>query len=209
MTTDAAEGTVTGVTLHFDPACPWTWRTSRWLVAAAATRGVPVTYAAFELSAGGPLEEVPEDYRAGAAASRLFLRGVSEARRRGLHELIGRWYTAYGTALWDEQRAATAELVRATLRDTGGSELLAALDDERLDAETAAARAEALELAGDDVGSPVTVWHIGDRRRGFFGPVVAPEPAEGRGDVVWDLVVAAGAVPELFELKTRRTNSPA
>ncbi len=76
-----------GVTLFFDPACPWTWRTSRWLVHVAARKGVPVGYRPFELSDAAPLDTVPEAYRSAAAASRTFLRVVEKAHGAGADEV--------------------------------------------------------------------------------------------------------------------------
>ena len=195
------------VVLHFDPACPWTWRTSRWLVDEAGGREVPIEYAGLELAAGRPIDELPAERRPAAVASRMFLRGVTVARARGRHDVVGRWYTAFGTARWRDHRPPTDDLVRATLASAGGTDLADVLDDVTIDPALADARREALEWAGDDVGSPVTVWHLAEHRRGFFGPVVAPSPIDTSG-ALWDAVVRAATVPEFFELKARRTDDP-
>lgn len=195
------------VTLFFDPACPWTWRTSRWLVGAAHSRDIPVAYAALELAAGKTLDEIPESQREGARASRAFLRGVAAASERGEHDLIGDWYTAFGTARWRDGRTSTMDLVRDALQSAGGADLTDVLDDNQWDAAIARSRADAIAIAGDDVGTPVTVWDLGEVRRGFFGPVVAPEPRTG-SDRLWDVVVNAARVAEFYELKTRRTQHP-
>jgi hypothetical protein len=196
------------VTLYFDPACPWTWRTSRWLAEAAGARDVPVEYAALELSAGQDVKDIPADRRPAAQASRMFLRGVMAAREEGRHDLIGRWYTLFGAARWDRQVEPSADLVRDTLVSAGGDDLFAALDDSALDGPMAESRAEALDWAGDDVGSPVTVWDVGGDRRGFFGPVVAPQPTGADSDGVWTAVTGLAAVPDFFEIKARRTHRP-
>lgn len=208
MATTVSPDGVQTVTFYFDPACPWTWLTSRWLVEAATVRGVPIEYAAFELAAGRPIDALPEEHRASGVASRAFLRAVVAGRRAGRHDLVGRWYTAFGTARWTEGQAPSVELVRSTLAAAGGDELLAALDDTGLDAAVAASREEALRWAGDDVGSPVTVWKLEQAERGFFGPVMAPQATGARSDALWTAVVNAARTPELFELKSRRTRSP-
>ncbi|MGD9999387.1 MAG: hypothetical protein AB7R77_08600 [Ilumatobacteraceae bacterium] len=206
--TDPNGEQVQRVTLYFDPACPWTWRTSRWLVGAATTRGVPVEYAALELTAGADVKEVPSERRAAAAASRMFLRGVTAARAEGRHDLIGRWYTLFGTSRWDDHAEPTGDLVRNTLVSAGGDDLFAALDDAGLDDPMAASRSEALDWAGDDVGSPVTVWDLGEHRRGFFGPVVAPKPVGSESDTLWEAVRNLVVAPDFFEIKARRTHDP-
>ena len=38
-----------GVTFYFGPVCPWTWATSRWLLAAAEQRGFGVRWRTFSL----------------------------------------------------------------------------------------------------------------------------------------------------------------
>lgn len=199
---------VNKVTLHFDPSCPWTWQTSRWLVAAADARGVAVEYAAFELTAGEPIDQLAAERRDTGQASRAFLRGVTAARADGQHDLVGRWYTEFGRSHWDDEREPSIDLVRSTLESVGGHHLVGALDDPGLDEPMAEARRAALEWAGDDAGSPVTVWDLDGRQRGFFGPVVATAP-RASSDALWDAVVTAATVPELFELKARRTDSPA
>ncbi len=196
------------VTFHFDPACPWTWRTSRWLVDVTGRHGVEVAWRAFDLSGGAPLESMPEQYRPAMAMSRRFLRAVEAAHAAGDDAVIGEVYAAYGTAVHDEHRAPDEQLLRDAFTDHGGSAYLEALGDDARDADVATARAAAQELAGDDAGSPVLVLHTDAAPRGFFGPVLAPTPTGQDADRLWDAVLAAAAVPAFFELKSRRTAQP-
>lgn len=205
---NATAADIEQVTFYFDPACPWTWLTSRWLVEAAGSRGVPVVYAPFELSAGRPLDQVPEEHRGAAATSRSMLRVVAQARREGQHELVGRWYTTFGNERWNRGAEPSSHLARATLESVGGGHLVAALDDPDLDDEVEKSRGEAVRWAGDDAGSPVTFWSFEGGARGFFGPVVAPAPTGRNSDALWTAMVNAAMCPELFELKTRRTHPP-
>lgn len=197
------------VTFYFDPACPWTWLTSRWLVDAAGSRSVPIEYRPFDLSKGQSFDHVPAEHRSSAMASRRFLRAVVVAHRQGEDDLIGRWYTSFGNARWNDRVEASGELVERTLLGAGGNDLLSALDDESLDGAVAESRNEAVQLAGDDAGSPVTLWQSGESKRGFFGPVVAPQPTGADSDSLWATMIRASRTPQLFELKTRRTARPA
>jgi hypothetical protein len=196
------------VTYHFDPVCPWTWRTSRWLVDVAARHDLLVRWRAFDLAKGRPLDDVPEQFRAGMAASQLFLRAVEAAHEAGDDAATGRAYTTYGTAVHDEGQAPSAELVRRAWSEAAGDTYLAALDSPTLDAKVADARAAAQQLAGDDIGSPVLVLSTGHGERGFFGPVLAPTPTGDDADRLWDVVCTAALVPGFFELKSRRNASP-
>ncbi len=203
-----ASADVTAVTFHFDPACPWTWRTSRWLVDVTDRAGTPVSYRAFELSNGGSFDDVPEQFRAGAMASRPFLRAVEAAHADGRDDLIGAFYGAYGSKIHDEGVEPSTALVGESLTAAGAEAYLPSLQDTSLDAAMAQARAAAQRFSGDDTGSPVTVLAGSDGERGFFGPVLAPVPTGDDADRLWDVVVAAATIPQFFELKARRTAQP-
>jgi hypothetical protein len=201
-------GEVTAVAYYFDPACPWTWRTSRWLVDVTGRLGLPLSYRAFELSDGAPLDSVPDQYRAGAVASRSFLRVVEAAHARQDDDVIGAFYTAYGTAMHDDQADPSRELIESTLSETGGRDYLTALDDVSLDADVAASRRAAQVFSGDDAGSPVIVLSTLDGQRGFFGPVLAPTPTGDDADQLWQIVTGFATMPQVFEIKRRRDARP-
>ena len=196
------------VTFYFDPACPWTWRTSRWLEDVTGRAGIPLAFDAFELSNGAPLDQVPEQYRVGAVASRAFLRAVTRAHDDGHDALISSAYTYYGTQVHDDGVRPSLDLVSEAWTRAGGHSYLTALGDDGLDALTAASRARGAQLAGDDVGSPILAFDVDGATRGFFGPVLAPTPTGPAADRLWDVVVGAITVPQFFELKTRRTSQP-
>jgi hypothetical protein len=199
---------VTAVAYYFDPACPWTWRTSRWVVDVTGRRGIPLSYRAFELSDGAPLERVPEQYRAGALASRSFLRVVEAAHAGDRDELSAALYTGYGTAVHERKAGPSRELLEEVLIEVGAGDFVDVLDDESVDAVVAASRREAQVFAGDEAGSPVIVLSTPDGQQGFFGPVLAPTPTGPDADLLWEVVTGFAALPQVFELKSRRTNSP-
>ncbi len=209
MTTTDATLEPTAVSFYFDPACPWTWATSRWLVDVAARQPLDIAWRAFELSDGRSLDDVPEPWRAGAEVSRGFLRIVEAAHAGDGGELIGPLYTAYGSRLHDKGEAPSFALLREAADEVGlPANLLAAADQEQWALAVAAARAEAEAVAGDDIGSPVLVLdRPGLPLTGFFGPVLHPAPTGAEADRLWRLVLDAADSP-LFELKRRRTSSP-
>jgi hypothetical protein len=196
------------VAYYFDPACPWTWRTSRWLVDVTGRLGLPLSYRAFELSDGAPLAAVPDQYRAGAWASRSFLRVVEAAHARGDDDLIGALYTAYGSAVHDDRTVPSRELIEATLSEVGGRAYLEALDDGRLDADVAASRRAAQVFSGDDAGSPVIVVSTLDGQRGSSVLCSPPTPTGAEADQLWQVVTGFATPPQVFEIKRRRDASP-
>lgn len=196
------------VTFHFDPACPWTWRTHQWLLDVTSRNQISVEYRSFELSNGAPIDAVPEQYRASAAASREFLRGLEKAHADRRDDIVGEAYTAYGTLLHEQGQSPSSQLVQQAFAEHGGADYVHALSDDSLDAVVAASRARAEEFSGDDTGSPVLILTAGSGDRGFFGPVVAPAPKGADADRLWEAVATAATLQGFFELKARRTTSP-
>ncbi|MEU2792101.1 hypothetical protein [Streptomyces sp. NPDC007100] len=199
---------VTAVTFHFDPVCPWTWRTAQWLVDVTGRRGIPLFYRAFDLTGGAPLGELPEGRRAAAAAGRCLLRVTEAAHADGRDALAGAAYAVYGAAVHDGGADPTPELAERALSEAGGTAYAAALHDTALDRPVARAREEAQEFSGEDAGSPVTILTTAAGTRGFFGPVVAPAPTGADADRLWDAVAGAASVPQFFEVRARRTAKP-
>src|SRR4051812_36706932 len=105
-------------TYFFDPACPFTWRTSRWLVSVAAERDVTVRWRALSLSilnAG----KVPEQYRPMMAASTRALRLVEALRADRRHDDIAVFYQEIGTHTFEAGAPLTDEIVVAAAEAAG------------------------------------------------------------------------------------------
>jgi hypothetical protein len=195
----------TDLEFYFDPACPWTWLTSRWLVDAAPRRGRRVTWRSLSLWV---LNEgkVPEAYagrvRSALLAHRLFA-ALTEA---GRNDLVGAVYTAIGTRVHDGSEDLTPHLVREAAAAAGAGSWAAAIDDESWDAAVELSTKQAVDLAGPDVGSPVLAH--GSPRVAMFGPIVNPGPRGEDGARLLDLALAAAQVGGLFELKRGRREGP-
>ena len=68
----------------------------------------------------------------------------------------------------------------------------------------AASHQEAIDLVGDEVGTPVI--RIADVA--FFGPVVTPAPTGEAAGRLWDGCVLVASTPGFYELKRSRTEGP-
>ncbi len=194
------------VEYFFDPACPWTWLTSRWLVDATRQRDVGVTWRSLSLAvvnAGKIPEHYADRLRASAAAHRVFA-ALADA---GRNDLIGEMYTAIGSRTHDAGEGLTLDLVREAAGAAGAGEWAGAVDDAAWDEAVERSTAEAIELAGPDVGSPVLAH--GSPRVAMFGPIVSPGPRGEDGARLLDLVLAAAEVGGFFELKRGRRAGPA
>src|SRR5262245_27222549 len=196
----------TTVEYFFDPACPWTWLTSRWLIDAARQRGVDITWRSLSLSvvnAGKIPEQYADFLRASAAAHRVFA-ALREARR---NDLVGALHTAIGSRTHDGGEGLSLELLREAVEAAGAREWAGAVDDPAWDWEVERSTQEAVDLAGPDVGSPVLAH--GTPRVAMFGPIVSPGPRGEEGAKLLDLVLAAAEVGGFFELKRGRRAGPA
>ena len=71
------------VEFYFDPGCPWTWITSRWVAEVARARSFEVTWRTFSLWHRNEWSgnAIPEQYRSRLAAQFRGLRVIEAAYR--------------------------------------------------------------------------------------------------------------------------------
>ncbi len=84
-----------------------------------------------------------------------------------------------------------------------------AFDDESWDAEIVRRMDLGLELAGDDIGTPIIGIDDGAGDRvAIFGPVITRVPPREEALRLWDAVVTLTTTPGFWELKRTRTERP-
>ena len=207
FSTDAATDTadaVTRVDFWFDPGCPYTWRTSRWLAEIPAQRPVDLTWRLMSLSVLNAGHEIPERYRSLMANNTRALRVFAAAEQTGGQGALTALYTAYGARRFDEGVDYDDDLMRAAIAAAGLPESLAdALDDESYDAGIAASHEESQARVGDEAGSPITA--INDAK-GYFGPVVVPVPTGDDAVRLFDALRLLSGVAAFSELKGARAD---
>jgi 2-hydroxychromene-2-carboxylate isomerase len=191
----------TPVEFFFDPGCPFTWRTSRWLTAVADAGAADVTWRLMSLSVLNEGNEVPEQYREGMRQGARAVRALAAAQAHGGSAAVARLYTALGTRRHDDGAASDDAMIAAAVAEAGLPEsVAAAVDDEALDAAVRAEHDAAQAAVGDPAGSPITAL----RGRGFFGPVVVPAPTGDGALELFEAVRLLAGVPGFSELKTAR-----
>ena len=85
----------------------------------------------------------------------------------------------------------------------------AAYDDDSWDPEIEKRMAEGIDLAGDDIGTPILAVRNRDGdKQGYFGPVITRVPPSEDSLVMWDALVAMMGVSGFWELKRTRTERP-
>jgi len=190
------------ITFWFDPACPYTWRTSRWIRDVAARRGDPVTWRFLSLAILNEGKDLPEQFRAYLAWSRGMHRVLVATEERYGQEAVDRLYTAVGQRVHDRDEERDDAVIVAALADAGlPADLAAARDDTSLDKVVRASHDEAQARVGTESGSPVVA--IGDGPA-FFGPVIHPIPEGEEADRLFEALRLLSTVPQFSELKRAR-----
>ncbi len=200
----------TGVTFYFDPGCPWTWATSRWLVEVAEQRGLDIRWRTFSLALLNKDRPLPAfldtpEFRAKLDLAARALRVVQAALARGDNEAVGRFYREWGVRFHVADEDPTPALLDEVAEAAGVTDLLESVDDPDLDSAIAGSLEEAQRLAGPDVGSPVL--HVDGAGHGTFGPIVSPPPLGEDAGRLWDSVMALSTIDSFYELKRGRTGS--
>ena len=189
---------MTPVDFFFDPGCPFTWRTSRWITNVAEAGAASVTWRLMSLAILNEDKEIPEEWRPFLEQGRRALRVLASVDD---NDARGRLYTALGTRKHDKGLPYTDEEIAAAVADAGlPPSVAAAADDASLDAAVRASHEEAQAAVGQETGSPVL--RVGGNA--WFGPVVSPIPTGDEALRLFEAVRLLAEVPSFSELKRSR-----
>jgi 2-hydroxychromene-2-carboxylate isomerase len=204
------------VTFWFDPICPFTWRTSRWIGSMTGKRGLTVEWRLLSLATLNEGKDIPEQYRDGMARGWRAARLLAAADQRHGQEAMARLYTEIGTRIHGyvgpgpldghptERRTLDTEVLSESLTAAGlPAELIEAADDTTLDDAVRDSHAAGQARVGTESGSPIVAFGDGP---GFFGPVVVPVPDGESAEKLFDAVRLLSAVPEFSEIKRSRNS---
>lgn len=190
------------VDLWFDPSCPFTWRTARWLAGAAATRSVPVRWRLMSLAVLHEGDDTDDRGRARVERTRGPLRVLAAAQAEAGPSRRRPLYFALGRRLHDEGRAPDRAVLVEALAEVGLPTGLAdAADDPAWDEAVAAEHAQGQAAVGEPSGSPVLAVA---GTQGFFGPVLSGVPGDDEGAALLDALVALARTGEFTELRRAR-----
>ena len=193
------------VDMWFDPACPWAWITSRWLLEVEKVRPVQVRFHVMSLSVLNEGRDQPDDYQRFLERAWGPVRVCVAAAQHAGDAVLRDLYTALGTRIHVQGREAGREVLTESLRDVGLPEsLVDAADSTEYDAALRASHQRGIELVGEDVGTPIV--RVGGTA--FFGPVVTPAPRGEAAGRLWDGTLLVARTEGFFELKRTRDREP-
>ena len=201
---------MTDVDLWVDPACPWAWVTSRWLLEVEQVRDVRIQFHVMSLAVLNEGHDLSERYREAMARAWGPVRVLTAASQTGGSDVVRSLYSAMGTRIHPGQQGNGPDTIAAALADLSLDPSLAeAANSTEYDEALRASHDAGMKPVGNDVGTPVV--HIpvdGGEPIAFFGPVVTPIPRGEAAGRLWDGVVAVAGTPGFFELKRSRDRRP-
>ncbi|OYN91451.1 DsbA family protein [Parenemella sanctibonifatiensis] len=201
--TDTAEQTA--VDFWFDPACPWAWMTSRWILEAQKVRPISVTFHVMSLAVLNEDKDVPQGYRDFLQTAWGPVRVCLAVEEQHGSEKLAEFYTALGTRIHPGAEERSRATVEAALTDVGlPVELAQAADTDANDDALRRSHHEGMDPVGDEVGTPVI--HVNGKA--LFGPVISPAPTGEAAGRLFDGFALMTEYDGFFELKRSRTVGP-
>jgi hypothetical protein len=193
------------VDLWVDPACPWAWMTSRWLLEAGEVRDFGVEFHVMSLAVLNEGRDLPENYRKLLDKAWGPVRVLVAAEERHGNKILEPLYSAMGTRYHVNGEKNFQKVIAESLSDVGlEADLADAATSTEYDEALRKSHHEGMDPVGYDVGTPVI--HVGDVA--FFGPVVTPAPKGEAAGRLFDGVMLVASTPGFYELKRTRTADP-
>ncbi len=182
--------------------------TARWVVdEVAPQRDLRITWQPISLLFKNEVDESHERYDVYYSTHRMLR--VMESVRAALGDApVGDLYWEYGRRIHHDQEREfdIADALTAVGLDPTHA---TAADDEAWDVPIRDRMAVGIELAGEDIGTPIIAF---DDRRGvkqaYFGPVITRVPDTEDSLAMWDGLVAMMNIEGFWELKRTRTERP-
>lgn len=193
--------TKTNADFWFDPACPFAWITSRWILEVEKVRDISVTWHIMSLAYLNQDKDISDEYREFLTTAWQPVRVLMAAENKYGKEALLPLYTAMGTRIHLEKQDKDRAMIEAALVDAGLDVGLAdAMDDASYDEAIAKSHHLGMDQVGNEVGTPTIAFE----GSAFFGPVLTKAPRGEEAGVLWDASVVIAGYPHFHELKRSR-----
>jgi 2-hydroxychromene-2-carboxylate isomerase len=200
-----SQATPERVDFWFDPTCPFTWVTSRWMVEVETVRAVETDWHVMSRAILNEHLELSGEDRRDRDALWAPVRVIIAAEALHGSKHVKPLFDAMGTRIHVDGRRDFPAVIEESLAELGlPAELAAHGDSDEYDERLRASHHGAIDKVGNGVGTPVVAFN----GTAFFGPVLTRIPrGEGAGRL-FDAAVQLASFPEFFEIKRSRTEAP-
>ena len=200
---------MSSIEFYFDPACPFSWITSRWLLQVSEHRDLQVEWRQFslalkndELSKKSDESPHASEHRASHRIHRVIRQAVLD------HNVpVIDLYSEFGVRRHIMEKPFDDQMTHEVLEAKKlPLELAKSADDQSLDTYLQAEIDSAIEAAGGDIGVPTIVFtDKTGKRLGYFGPVLNELPSNTEESLaIWDGLEKLATVSSFYELKRAR-----
>lgn len=194
------------VEFWFDPTCPWTWVTAKWMNEVSKVRDIEVTWNPFSLYFLNEGRDLPAGYRKHIDETIGGSRVVVAVRELEGQDKVEEFYFALGNQIHNQGNKGNLfkDALTAALEETGlNTDYIKYAESDEYDDLLKASTQAGIDKVGDEVGVPIVAF----KDTAFFGPVIDHAPKGEEAGKMFDGAVALAAFPGFYELKRSRTKA--